>query len=364
MLTIDLNAIQQNWLKLASLTKANVAGVVKANAYGLGAREVANSLFAVGCRQFFLATFDEAVAARAYLPPESKLYILGGISQIDIREMCAQRITPVLCSGYDIEHWIAFKKESGSEASAVIKINTGMTRFGLDEKEFSLLCDSSDNLRTINPELVMSHLSSADDKVSSQNPKQLEHFSKFYSKIQSLVPSIRASLANSSGIFLGDAWHFDLVRPGAALYGVNPTPMEKNPMVPVFRLELPVLQVRALSRTEQIGYSATAQLSSGARIAVLAGGYADGIHRTMGTQKEGVLLGHRVNVLGRISMDSLIIDISHLPHSDDEIMRASVEIIGPANPLDELMKNNQTLGYEVLTSLGSRYKRKYLPGAK
>ena len=362
MLTIDLGAIQQNWLTLTSLTKADVAGVVKANAYGLGAKEVANSLFAVGCKQFFFATFDEAVAARVYLPPESKLYVLGGLRLIDLRELCKQDITPVLCSGYDIEQWLAYKVASGNEAAAALKINTGMTRFGLDEKEFSLLCDSPETLKIINPELLMSHLSSADDKMSSHNPRQLERFSRACSRIKTLVPSIRASLANSSGIFLGDAWHFDLVRPGAALYGVNPMPGEQNPMVPVFRLELPVLQVRSLSSAEHIGYSATAQLSPGARIAVLAGGYADGIHRTLGARKECLLLGQRVKILGRISMDSLMIDISDLPHSDNEVMNALVEVVGAGNPLDDLMQNNQTLGYEVLTSLGSRYKRKYLPG--
>lgn len=363
MLTIDLNAIQQNWLKLASSTRANVAGVVKANAYSLGAKEVANSLFAAGCREFFLASIDEAVAARSFLPAESKLYVLGGIRLVDTAELYEKRITPVLCSGYDIEQWLSFKKKSGSNATAALKINTGMTRFGLDENEFSSVLESPDTLSHINLELLISHLSSADDKTSSQNSKQLDSFARAYSRIKKISPSVRGSLANSAGIFLGEDWHFDLVRPGAALYGVNPVSNEKNPMAPVFRLELPILQVRSLSSTEHIGYSATAQLFPGARVAVLAGGYADGIHRTLGSKLECVLLNHRVKVLGRISMDSMMVDISDLPHSNDEIMNASVEVIGLENPLEDLMKNNQTLGYEVLTSLGARYKRKYLPGA-
>lgn len=362
MLTIDLNAIQQNWLKLSLLTQANVAGVIKANAYGLGAKEVARSLFLAGCREFFLATIDEAIEARSYLPSNSQVYLLGGVRNVDLFELHNLNITPVLCSSYDIEQWLIFRRKSESTKSAALKINTGMTRFGVDEKEFFSLCGSSETLRLLNLSLLMSHLSCADEATNMQNIKQLDRFHRAIHSIKNLLPSIRASLSNSSGIFLGAQWHFDLVRPGAALYGVNPTPAEKNPMLPVLKLELPILQVRTLSVDELIGYAASEYLCSGSRVAVVAGGYADGVHRTLGACRDGFVLGRLVKVVGRISMDSMIFDVSHLPHSDDEIMQASVELVGVNRPLDALMKCSQSLGYEVLTSLGNRYKRKYLPG--
>jgi len=358
VLIVDLKAIQQNWSKLSSLTQACVGGVIKANAYGLGAREVANSLFLAGCREFFLATADEAVEARSYLPLEAKIYLLGGLRDVNVSDLHEQNITPVLCSGYDIERWCALK----SGKPAALKINTGMTRFGLDEKEFFHLCESPEKLKVINPTLLLSHLSCADDAAHFFNNLQRERFDRSISLIRKVCPSIRASLANSSGIFLGESWHFDLLRPGAALYGINPFAKGKNPMSPVVQLTLPVLQVRTLGTDESIGYAATAHLPSGARIAVVSGGYADGVHRTLGSNLEGILLGYVVKIIGRISMDSMIFDISHVPNSDHEIMGASVEIIGLNRPLDMLMNNNQSLGYEVLTSLGARYKRKYLMG--
>jgi alanine racemase len=362
VLTIDLNAIQKNWLKLDALTSAAIAGVIKANAYGLGAEEVGKALYAAGCREFFLATFDEAVAARSYLPAGVLIYVLGGLRNIDLTQLHERNLIPVLYSNYDIDKWLIFKKATAANLVAALKINTGMTRFGLDERDFFSLCDKPDRLQAINPALLISHLSCADETDHSQNRNQLQRFAKALEKIRIILPSIRASLANSSGIFLGKEWHFDLVRPGAALYGINPTRLEHNPMCPVLKLALPVVQVRTLDIIESIGYGATANLSAGARIAVVAGGYADGVHRSLGFQPEGLLLGYRVKAVGRISMDSMIFDITNVPVSEDDLMRASVEVIGDLFSLDTLMAKTHSLGYEVLTSLGSRYPRSYLPG--
>jgi alanine racemase len=362
VLTIDLHAIQKNWLQLVALSRTNVAGVIKANAYSLGAKEVGNALYTVGCREFFLASFEEASAARSYLPADTLIYVLGGLRNIDLAELHERGITPVLCSAYDIEQWLAFKKKVNINAIAALKINTGMTRFGLDENEFSSLCNNIERLKAINPALLISHLSCADDSNQPQNHRQLNRFVKSLGQIKKVLPSIRASLANSSGIFLGKDWHFDLVRPGAALYGINPTPLEINPMNPVLRLTLPILQIRTLSNVEFIGYGATANLSAGARVAVVAGGYADGAHRSLGGQPEGMLLGCKVKAIGRISMDSMMFDISNVNESEDKLMNASIDVVGDHFPLDVLMAKNHSLGYEVLTSLGSRYQRHYLPG--
>lgn len=362
MLTIDLNAIQKNWSKLDALTSASIAGVIKANAYGLGAEKTGKALYAAGCREFFLASFDEAVAARSYLPAGALIYVLGGLRNIDLAQLHKLNLIPVLYSNYDIDKWLIFKKTTKATLVAALKINTGMTRFGLDERDFFALCDNPDRLQAINPALLISHLSCADDQNHSQNRSQLERFTKALEKIKKIHPSIRASLANSSGIFLGKEWHFDLVRPGAALYGINPTRLTQNPMYPVLTLALPVLQIRTLDTVESIGYGATVNLSAGARVAVVAGGYADGVHRSLGFQPEGVLLGYRVKAVGRISMDSMMFDITNVPVSEDDLMQASVNVIGDHFSLDALMAKNHFLGYEVLTSLGSRYSRNYLPG--
>lgn len=363
VLTVDLNAIQQNWLTLSASSLASVAGVIKADAYGLGARQVGCALYAVGCRTFFLASVEEAVTARDFLPADAAIYVLGGLRNVDISELFARNLIPMLCSVYDVEQWLKFKSSAQVNAVAGLKINTGMTRFGLDERDFSLLCTDEFRLKAINPELLISHLACADEVNHLQNNIQLNRFLKSLEQIKRVLSPVRASLANSSGIFLGKEWHFDLLRPGAALYGINPTPLDKNPMLPVVRLALPILQVRSLSASEFIGYGATASLPTGARVAVVAGGYADGVHRTLGAHPEGILLGQRVKVIGRISMDSMIFDISHIAASDEELMQASVEVIGDDCSIDRLMKTHKTLGYEVLTSLGSRYKRHYLPGA-
>lgn len=362
VLTIDLNAIQQNWLKLCALTRSNVAGVIKANAYGLGAAEVGSALYAIGCREFFLASLEEAVAARSYLPGDATIYVLGGLRNVDVVELFARKLIPVICSTYDVERWLKFKTDCGINAAAVLKVNTGMTRFGLDEHDFHLICNDISRLKAINPLMLMSHLACADDVEHQQNYLQLERFLRSFTQIKKNLPAAKASLANSSGIFLGNQWHFDLVRPGAALYGINPVPLKKNPMFPVVRLSLPILQIRRLSAPESIGYGATTSLSASSRVAVVAGGYADGVNRTLGAQPDGMLLGQRVTSVGRTSMDSMIFDISHVIASDDDLMCSSIEVVGEQYSLDRLMKDNQSLGYEVLTSIGSRYKREYLPG--
>jgi alanine racemase len=364
VLTIDLAAIQSNWLKLQAIgAGANVAGVIKANAYGLGANLVGNALYAVGCREFFFASIDEALAARAFLPDAAIIYLLGGVYAGDERLLIESNITPVLCSFSAIERWAKTNSALSCIAPSAIKINTGMTRFGLDDREFEVLCNSIDLLYSVNPVLFMSHLACADEPDHQLNLFQRNKFLKCAKLIGSLVPKLRFSLANSSGIFLGDTWHFDLLRPGAALYGINPVPNSSNPMLPVLRLSLPVMQVRTLNAPAVIGYGSGVSLPEGARIAVVAGGYADGLHRTVGLQPEGFIGGQLVKAVGRMSMDSTMFDVSAIRLSSDQLLGQEVEVINSSLSLEYLHKKNASLGYEILTSLGVRYKRQYLIGS-
>lgn len=362
MLTIDLAAIQKNWLKLASSTAASVAAVIKANAYGLGAAEVGAALYAVGCREFFLASISEAIAARQYLPESATIYALGGVRSGDQALYCDKKITPVLCSAREVRDWVNFNKSASYNLAPALKINTGMNRLGLDEVELDELLATPELLLQLAPSLLISHLSCADELQSIRNQEQCDVFINASVKLKKILPSIRLSLANSSGFFLGDRWHFDLVRPGAALYGINPSPGSANPMLPVVSLSLPIMQVRTLGAPAAIGYGATVSLPAGARLAVVAGGYADGLHRTLGARPEGILLGARVQSVGRISMDSTIFDISSVAAPIEDILNASIEVIGAQKSVNDLTQQNTSLGYEVLTSLGLRYKRQYLPG--
>ena len=364
MLTIDLAAIQSNWLKLHALgTRAAVAGVIKANAYGLGATHVGNALYDVGCREFFFASIDEALAARAFLPADATIYVLGGIGIGNERLLIDSKLTPVLCTLSAIIGWVKANKDLDICVPSAIKINTGMTRFGLDLKEFEVFCNNADLVRATNPSLVMSHLACADERHHPLNIQQRESFLRCTRLITTLAAGLRFSLANSAGIFLGAEWHFDLLRPGAALYGINPTPDAPNPMLPVVRLSLPIVQVRRLDAVAAIGYGSSVVLPAGARIAVVAGGYADGLHRTLGLQPEGYLDGQSIKAVGRISMDSTMFDISGVDLPDDQLIGRDIEVINASLSLDYLSKKNSALGYEVLTSLGGRYRRNYLKGA-
>lgn len=363
MLTIDLAAIQSNWLKLQSISSgACVAGVIKANAYGLGANLVGGALYSVGCREFFFASLEEALAGRDFLPSEAIIYVLGGIHTGDEGLLIESNLRPVLCSFSAVERWADANSTQSIIAPSAIKINTGMTRFGLDISEFETLCGNSDLLRAVNPVLVMSHLACADEHQHPLNILQRDRFSSCVKLVKSLMPDIRFSLANSSGIFLGDEWHFDLLRPGAALYGINPVPNTVNPMLPVVRLSLPIVQVRTLDASAVIGYGSGVTLPKGARIAVVAGGYADGLNRTLGMWPEGYLDGEIINAVGRMSMDSTMFDISSVSLPNEQLLGREVEVINQSLSLEYLSTKNASLGYEILTSLGMRYKRRYLAG--
>ncbi len=364
MLTIDLAAIQSNWLKLRAFdASAAVAGVIKANAYGLGAAQVGRALYGVGCREFFFASIDEALAARAFLPSDTTIYVLGGIGIGNERLLIESKLTPVLCSLTAISSWVKVNRDLGVRVPSAIKINTGMTRFGLDLNEFEAFCNNADLVRAANPSLVMSHLACADERHHPLNIQQRESFLRCTRLVAPLISGLRFSLANSAGIFLGKEWHFDLLRPGAALYGINPTPDAPNPMCPVVRLSLPIVQTRRLDTMAAIGYGSSTVLPAGARIAVAAGGYADGLHRTLGLQPEGYLGGQLIKAVGRISMDSTMFDISGVDLPDDQLVGREIEVINSSLSLDYLSKKNNSLGYEVLTSLGGRYPRTYLTGA-
>ncbi len=357
ILTINLTAIQSNWLYVSARLRegAECAAAVKANAYGVGAVEITKALYAVGCRYFYVVTLHEAVELRDALPRDAVLYVLGGVPDGMDDVFVNFNLIPVLYSRLAVDQWLSFCASRKHAFPCALKLNTGMTRLGLDALEFDQLLKTSADIAHLNPVLVMSHLACADEPAHPLNNEQLERFSCAVTKIKALFPKIKTSLANSSGTFLGDAYHFDMVRIGAALYGINPQVGTPNPLACVIHLKLPVLQIRTTERSESVGYGATASVASGARLAVVAGGYSDGIHRSLGLAPKGQVDGVDLKAVGRISMDSCVFDITGIDGDPTYI-----DVINDELSLDYLMSTNKTLGYEVLTSLGDRYQRRYI----
>src|SRR5712672_1337344 len=363
VLTVDLDAIVANWRKLEKTgVPAECAGVVKANAYGCGAEQVARALSNAGCKTFFVATLDEARVVRAAVPPTAAIYVLDGFLQNSGEAYARINCKPVIGDLYELAEWDVFCRRTGWNGGAAIHIDTGMHRLGLTVTEALGLIpriNAGDHGIT----LVMSHLASAEQLNNPVNVRQLTAFRE----IASLFTGVPTSLANSSGVYLGAPFQFDLVRPGAALYGVNPTPESDNPMQPVLELKARIVQIRNIERGETVGYGGTWTARRPTRIAVVSAGYADGYFRAAsandGTRgAEVIVAGRRCPVAGRISMDLMAIDITDLPPK--AVRRGHmVTLIGEGITVDELAHHFGTIGYEVLTSLGRRYARIYRGGA-
>jgi alanine racemase len=362
ILTVDLDAIVANWRKLEkAAVPAECAGVIKANAYGCGIEPVARALAAAGCKTFFVATLDEARAVRAAVPSTAAIYVLNGLFQNSGDAYAKIDCRPVIGDLNELAEWDVFCRRSGWSGGAAIHIDTGMNRLGLTITEAQGIIpriNAGDHGIT----LVMSHLVSSEQLNSPVNAKQLTAFRE----IASLFSGVPASLSNSSALFLGAPFQFDLVRPGAALYGVNPTPEADNPMLPVVELKSRIVQIRNIERGETVGYGGTWTARRSTRLAIASVGYADGYFRAAsandGTRGAEVMVaGKRCPVAGRISMDLTAIDVTDLPPS--AVRRGHmVTLIGEGITVDELAHHFGTIGYDVLTSLGSRYARIYKGG--
>jgi len=358
VLTIDLDALATNWKALESrAVPAECSAVVKADAYGCGLTPVTRKLVSIGCKTFFVATLDEAKRARE-AAPKAAIYVLDGFFANCGDDFARIDCRPVIGDLNELAEWDAFRRTRGWTGLAALQIDTGMNRLGL----------TPDEARGLVPRikqadhgiaLVMSHLACAEDMSNAMNARQLAAFRSVASEFS----GITASLANSSGIFLGSHFHMDMVRPGAALYGVNPTPEADNPMQPVVGLKVRIAQIRNVPKGETVGYGALWHAKRPTRLAIVSAGYADGYFRAAsgieGTRSaQAIVAGQRCPIVGRISMDLMAIDITDVPHGG--IRRGHfITLIGEGLTLDELGHHFGTIGYEVLTSLGRRYARDY-----
>ena len=357
LLTIDLGALVENWRRLAArVAPAACAGIVKADGYGLGAGPVGRALYRAGCRNFFVARLNEGLELRDYVGEDAMVCVLDGLG-IDEAPLFRRRdLTPALNDPGQIALWAASARAAGEKLKAVIHFDTGMSRLGLSPAETDALIADPSVLAAFDLRYVMSHLVSSEERANPLNGLQLDRFKR----VRAAFPLAPASFANSSGVFLGTDYHFDLARPGCAIYGINPTPGLENPVRTVARLEARILQVREIDHPQTVGYGATWQATRATKVATIACGYADGWLRSLSDRGAAYIGQTQAPFLGRVSMDLITIDVSNVPDARPGQM---VELLGTHMTVDEVAERAGTNGYEVLTRLGKRFARNYLEPA-
>ncbi|MBZ9675531.1 alanine racemase [Mesorhizobium sp. ES1-1] len=356
ILTIDLGAIRENYRRLTTrLNGVRCAGVVKADGYGLGAGHVAAALMKEGCDSFFVALLGEGVALRNVLGPGASVFVLNGIPPGAERDAVAADLSAVINSPEQLAAWRTAARGAGRRLPAAVQVDSGMSRLGMASGDVERIGADPRAFEGIDIRLVMSHLACADEPDNPANERQRLAFER----MRLMLPAAPATLANSSGIFLGQSFHYDLARPGAALYGINPTPSEPNPMLPVVGLQAKVVQTRLLEAGAGVGYGHTFHAAAPMTAATISLGYADGWHRRAASA--AWFGGVRLPFLGRVSMDSIILDISALPPGtlkEGDL----VDMLGPSQSVDDAAGHAGTIGYEILTSLGPRFHRRYVDG--
>jgi alanine racemase len=355
ILTIDLEAIAANWRLLAQrVSPAECAAVVKADAYGCGLEPVTRTLADAGCHTFFVALLSEARRVRL-LAPELVIYVLNGIVPGSASAFAEIDARPVIGSLPELEEWDAFVAASGWRGGAALHVDTGMNRLGLPMQAAGVVAQhrasSHDPFK-----LLISHFACAEQADHLLNKQQIDRFAE----INRLFPGVPCSLANSSAIFMSRDTHRDLVRPGVALYGGNPTPGRKNPMQSVVHLQARILQIREVPPGDSVGYGASWTAGRPTRVAIIGAGYGDGYLRAVDvpTAREVVVAGRRCPLVGRVSMDLFAVDVTDIP--EGEVRRGDfATLIGDGLDIDEVARQAGTISYEVLTSLGRRYARRY-----
>jgi alanine racemase len=350
-LTIDLGAIAANWRALDAGHAGATAGVIKADAYGLGAAAVAPALFAAGCRHFFTAHLGEAVAVHQWLPG-AMVAVLNGILPGEAPVFSARNLVPVLGALHEIALWRDEAARLGRVLPAIVHVDTGMARLGLTADELDVLRDDPALLAGLQVRFVMTHLVNAEQPEHPLNKAQGTRFFQLTRRF----PRAETSLANSSGMFLGAGFESDLARPGAALYGINPTPGEENPMRAVVRLSARILQVHDVQPGDTVGYNGVWTAARPSRIATIGVGYADGYLRALSNAGTARFDGAVVPLVGRVSMDLTTFDVTDTAAQPGDML----ELIGPGHEVDALAAEAGTNGYEIFTSLRHRFKRDYI----
>jgi alanine racemase len=361
-LTVDLGNLQRNWRSLAArAAPAQCAGVVKADAYGLGAIPCARALWDAGCRSFFVALPQEGGELRSALP-EATIFILDGLLPNLAPYYAEHRLVPALASLEEIGEWAGLARTRGRKLPAALHVDTGINRLGLTEPEVRAIAERPASLDGLDVVLVMSHLACADEPEALMNQQQRLRFDR----LRAVFPPAPASLANSPATLGPAGFAHDMVRPGVSLFGGHPFPEGPNPMLPVARVSAVLLQVRDAAAGETVGYGGVWRAERASRIGVIGVGYRDGFPRALArplskTPPRVYIAGHFAPIVGRISRDLITIDLTDVP--PEEARRgARVELLGDHVSIDDMARSAGTIPYEILTGLGSRLARLYVSG--
>lgn len=355
LITIGLGALESNYRYYCDRVRpSSVAAVVKADAYGLGVRKIAPALRHAGCSQFFTATHREGISLRSVLP-DAEIFIFEGVTQRSLKVFLEHGLVPVLITPEHCVLWADQAQALERRLPAIIHIDTGMTRLGLNESELGHLVHQKASLDWLDLRYVMTHYACADEKGSVKTREQLERFNR----LRRLLPPTPTSVGNSAGSLLGPEFTGDMVRLGIALFGGNPYLDSKVPLMPVLRVQSRILQVSDIEPGVTVGYGATWSAKDNRRIATVGIGYADGYPWSLGNRGIASIGGCRVPVVGRVSMDMIALDVTGLP---DESLQPGqlVDLIGPDVSLEEVAKLAGTINYEILTRLSQRARRKYI----
>lgn len=361
-LTIDLDALVSNWRLLGKRAGTEAGAVVKADAYGIGIEPAVTALSRAGCRNFFVAHLSEGIRARK-VAREATVYILNGLLPGSGGIYAEHELSPVLGSHEELLEWASFRQTGAKVRPAALHVDTAMNRLGLWPGEgLNLAREKSGTLAAADIGLLMSHFASSEDEADPANARQIAAFAE----IAAVFPELPASLLNSSGHFLKDCPSYQLTRPGYALYGGNPTPGRPNPMQPVIGLEATIIQTREVEDGTQVGYNGRWTAKGKRKLATICLGYADGYPRNGSwtdtiTGGSALVAGVACPFVGSVSMDLIIIDVTDAPAGAAQ-RGARVTMIGGPLDLESVGAGAKTIGYEILTSLGRRYERRYLGG--
>jgi alanine racemase len=331
---------------------------MKADAYGLGMERVAPALAREGCRVFFTAHLEEGMRLRRLVPADATIYVLHGLPPAGgletALEFVQHDLIPVLNDPAQVDLWRRASRQQQRRLPAALQFDTGMSRMGMAPSDVEALLADPAWKDEIAPSLVMSHLACADEPLHEMNGRQAERFAA----LRARFPGVPGSLANSSAIFLGAGFHHDLVRPGAALYGINPQPGAPNPLRQAVSLRARIVQARTVQAGDAVGYGARYVATAPRRIATIAVGYADGWLRSLSGRGQAFVDGVAVPIAGTVSMDSITLDVSGIP--EERVGPGQeVELLGEHQTVDDVAREAGTIGYEVLTRLGSRFHRQY-----
>ncbi len=354
-ITIDLDSIASNWKKISSIIGGKItAATVKSNAYGLGIDKVATKLYNTGCKNFFVANAHEALSFN--IPNfNGQIYVLGGPVNSSVADKLAQKnCISVINHKNDLNIWSSAAKRINKNLPTAIHIDTGMNRLGFNLEEILEVANLG-YFSNLNVKLIMSHLSCADEKQSENNLVQSKRFENICDALSKIGINAKRSLANSAGIFLGKEYHYDMVRPGASLFGINASKEKKNPMAAAVSLESRILQIRNVAKHSAVGYGATYKINKKGKIATIAVGYADGLPRNLSSNVS--IGGIMAPIIGRISMDLTTIDISHIK---DKEVTSTVEVFGKNISVDYLASKGGTIPYNIFTSMGNRIPKFYI----